>query len=216
MAEPDVPVRIADAPAWLRRKRRRFSRARRTIVCAGDSVTRQPDPPTPAWPQALAPRLGQFAYVRNAGLNGDRTFGLYRRLPNDVLSHMPQDVPVMIGVNDILLFSAATIEANLRAIYTSIVVNGGRPLPITILPFGASVDWTAPAEALRLAVNAWIRTQPFTYTDGEALGDFTVPAQPVLKAGYSTDGKHLSYLGADVLAQLVFTTVYGGRQVAHL
>lgn len=41
-------------------------------------------------------------YVLNRGVNGDNSFDLLRRLPQDVLAHKPNAVIMMVGTNDAL------------------------------------------------------------------------------------------------------------------
>lgn len=150
------------------------------------------------------------------GVPGDNLTLMQARLA-DVYAFKPDDVIVLGGVNDLGSDrTAVQMEATLTAIYADIVSHGYVPKPITILPFGNGATWTAPREAVRVAVNAWIKTQGYVYADVEsAVGDLTNPARPVLKAAYdSGDGVHPNATGQQALADAVWAQAYGARTYA--
>ncbi len=63
----------------------------------------------------------------NAGVNGDTSLNLYRRVDKDVLAHQPDGAFVMVGINDAVSFS----EPGSRAYYRFVKgVPGGHISPI--------------------------------------------------------------------------------------
>lgn len=93
------------------------------VVCFGDSITgvyyhtggRR------AWCDMLGIALGKIysrAQVQmiNAGISGHTTSQALARMDRDVLSHKPQLVVVMFGMNDVVRTTAEQFEANLRTI----------------------------------------------------------------------------------------------------
>lgn len=194
------------------------TRLARVIVALGDSITDGNRPSHTAlrsWPDRLAQRLTErkeswpFAVV-NAGIAGNRVLadGMGRaaltRLDRDALridgvTHLL----VLEGTNDIAMAGTSVFGANppLRAEdliggYRQILARAhARAIKVifgTILPTGGSPTHSSPErEALRQAVNRWIRTS------GEADGviDFDAalrdPADPQrLRAAFDS-GDHL-------------------------
>jgi acyl-CoA thioesterase-1 len=83
-----------------------FLGPRQTIVFAGDSVTdcgRRDDPAGlgDGYVQALYDDLGAFRpRIVNTGISGNRAVDLVARWHDDVLTHEPDLVSVLIGIND--------------------------------------------------------------------------------------------------------------------
>lgn len=69
-----------------------------TIVCFGDSLTE--GVLGAAYVDLLRARLPD-AQLINAGINGDTTLNLLRRLERDVVPHRPDRVIVLVGLNDL-------------------------------------------------------------------------------------------------------------------
>lgn len=172
-----------------------------TLVAFGDSIT-DGDQSTPGtlgmWPRLLAARLQADPRTRhlgviNAGISGNRLFGDntsgLARLEEHVLT-----VPgvawmtLLIGINDITgatrgnpaipTLSADTLIAGYRQVIAQARLRGIRVIGCTLTPFGGSPVYTAAGEALRSAVNAWIRSSG----DFDAVVDFDAatrdPADP--------------------------------------
>ena len=69
-----------------------------TIVCFGDSLTE--GALGASYVELLRGRLPD-ARIVNAGINGDTTLNLLRRLRRDVAPHRPDRVIVLVGLNDL-------------------------------------------------------------------------------------------------------------------
>lgn len=96
-----------------------------TVVCLGDSITgvyyhtggRR------AYPEMLEIALKKIypqahVTVRNAGISGDTTRGALARLDRDVITHKPNLVTVMFGMNDLVRIPLDDFKKNLREIIT--------------------------------------------------------------------------------------------------
>jgi lysophospholipase L1-like esterase len=152
-----------------------------TLVTFGDSIT-DGDQSTPdtlgMWPAVLATRLqGNRATagigVVNAGISGNRVLGDNNsglaRLARDVLA-VPgvRWMTLMEGINDITgatrsgqagkTFTAETLIAAYRQVIETAHAHGVRVIGGTLTPYGGSNVFTDDGEAIRQAVNAWIRT----------------------------------------------------------
>jgi lysophospholipase L1-like esterase len=115
---------------------------------------------------------------------------------------------VLAGVNDLLFRQdgADQMIGNLSRIYTYLRHHNSTPFPITILPYGHSPGFRPGRESVRLAVNAWIRTQPLAIDVERLMGDGGNP--PALKASFDGgDGLHPVGYGPRVLAKAVAQTM---------
>jgi lysophospholipase L1-like esterase len=193
----------------------------RRIVCLGDSITTSGSATQSDYPTALDISLGPYAYVINAGVGGDTAVLMAARLAADVTEQIPFEVLVMAGVNDIQGgASAATIQTRLTTLYDGIVAAGGMPRLFTIAPFGLYVGWTAPLEAIRVAVNTWIKGTGYPYVDLDADATYTdnsTPSQPKMQAAIdSGDGLHPNAVGGLRLAELAFQRFFASKRTAKL
>lgn len=157
-----------------------------TVVALGDSIT-DGNGSTPGadhrWPDILARRLAPHGVaVLNAGISGNRLLrpgmgeSALARLDRDVLQHAGvRAVIVMLGTNDIgwpgaafapheALPDASEITNGLRQLVERAHLRNVRVMAATIMPFEDALKGTpleghySPRkEALRQAVNAWIR-----------------------------------------------------------
>jgi lysophospholipase L1-like esterase len=153
------------------------------LVTFGDSIT-DGDQSTPnalgMWPALLAARLqadsqtAQVAVV-NAGISGNRILGDngggLARLLRDALSQPGVKwLALMEGINDITGATTGTRPAgsapaltadDLIAAYRQVIATahlyGVRAIGCTLTPYGGSTPWRAEGEAIRGAVNQWIR-----------------------------------------------------------
>src|SRR5439155_9965949 len=93
------------------------------IVCFGDSITRvyYHTGGQRAWCDVLGIALKRI-YPRaqvemiNAGISGNDTAAALKRMERDVLSHNPQLVAVMFGMNDVVRQTPAAFHDNLGEI----------------------------------------------------------------------------------------------------
>jgi lysophospholipase L1-like esterase len=152
-----------------------------TLVTFGDSIT-DGDQSTPdtigMWPALLAARLQAnkataHVAVVNTGISGNRVLGdnnsALARLYHDVLDQPGiKWMTVLEGINDITAATrqnsnAPTLQAgDLIAAYRQIIeaahIRGVKVIGCTLTPYGGSNVYTESGEAIRTAVNQWIRT----------------------------------------------------------
>ena len=150
------------------------------LVTFGDSIT-DGDQSTPdangAWPTVLAGRLQANRSthgigVVNAGISGNRVFGdnnsALARLDHDVFS-VPgvRWMTVLEGINDITgatrgngppTLTAQDLIGAYRQIIQRAHQRNIKVIGCTITPYGGSNVFTEAGEAIRRAVNEWIRT----------------------------------------------------------
>lgn len=152
-----------------------------TIVAFGDSIT-DGDQSTPgtngAWPSVLARRLqgdpatAQLAVV-NAGISGNRvlgdnTSGIVRIGPDALDQPGVRWITMLEGINDISgatrpgapqsSLSADDLIRAYRQIIERAHTRGIKVAGCTITPYAGSSVYSEAGEAMRQAVNRWIRT----------------------------------------------------------
>jgi lysophospholipase L1-like esterase len=155
----------------------------RTVVAFGDSITEGVASTVGAfrgWPDRLSERLQENRATRdwsvvNAGIGSNRLLhdtpgaNALARFDRDVLS-VPGVATVIVleGINDIQYshryptetVTADDMIAGLRQLCIRAHTKGVRILAGTITAFEGSPDYTEQGEAMRQAVNDWIRTTP--------------------------------------------------------
>jgi lysophospholipase L1-like esterase len=155
----------------------------RTVVAFGDSITEGVASTVGAfrgWPDRLSERLQENRATRdwsvvNAGIGSNRLLhdtpgvNALARFDRDVLS-VPGVAMVIVleGINDIQYshrypeeaVTADDMIAALRQLCARAHARGVRFLAGTITAFEGSPDYTEQGEAVRQAVNDWIRTTP--------------------------------------------------------
>ncbi|GII20728.1 SGNH/GDSL hydrolase family protein [Planosporangium mesophilum] len=199
-----------------------------SVVAFGDSITDGYGSTYGAdhrWPDFLADRLADRTFgphlgVLNAGISGNRlllpplvdAFGppASERLDGDVLSRTgARTVIVLEGINDIQQSphqtDPAKINAALRAIADRAHARGLRVIAGTLTPFKGWPAYTGELEAVRLAVNDFIRTS--RAFDGVVDFDAAVrdPADPhrILPAYDCGDHLHPNDAGYRAMADVV-------------
>lgn len=168
----------------------------------GDSISTAP---------SYADPLAQLLHVGY----GEQAIGGYKT--SDLIAYLKpsmterySDSVLLCGINDVIQsVSAATIEANL----TLLIAQLNNPVVVCLLPFGNYSGWTSGKEAVRVAVNTWIKANVAHYVDAESvMGDLSTPSQPVLKAAYdSGDGLHPNDAGNTALAGAIFAQGFGSE-----
>lgn len=129
------------------------------------------------------------------------------------------------GINDITGgASAATVQTRLQAVWALLTARGLPVYGATIPPVTTSTDnWAttanqtlAPANAVRLAVNAWLRTKPAPLVKVYEFADAVESARDsgLWKAngtayGYTQDGVHESTGGYTAEAALIDPATFG-------
>jgi lysophospholipase L1-like esterase len=152
------------------------------IVTFGDSITdgdqSTPDTNNP-WPSILARRLqaakstAPIAIV-NAGISGNRILGdnnggLARLLRDALEVPGVKWITLMEGINDITgatragappqpAFTAETLIAAYRQVIETAHLHGVKVAGCTLTPYGGSTPYSDAGEAIRDAVNQWVRT----------------------------------------------------------
>ncbi len=201
-----------------------------TVVVLGDSISDGSGSTLGAntrWPDYLAsrinstwPALGDPGVI-NVALAGNQVTkdGLainspalgdsaLARLDDDVFAQPGvRSVFVELGINDVHLsgFSAEQIIGGLKQLAAQAEARGLRTVVATLGPFEGYSTWTADKEAVRQAVNTWLRGD----TGFDGLVDFDQilrdPANPskVLPAYDSGDHIHPNDTGAQALANAV-------------
>ena len=162
----------------------RSSRAAGTVVALGDSITDGVNSSVGGndrWPDDLARRLGPVAgptlSVADEGIGGNRLLTVSRccgasaqaRFARDALDQSGiRDVIVLEGINDIGLsvgprhldtgLTPARIIAGYRDLIAQAHARGVRIFGATLLPYQGAGYYSPAGEAIREAVDAWIRT----------------------------------------------------------
>jgi lysophospholipase L1-like esterase len=197
----------------------------KAVVTLGDSITDGRGSTTDGnnrWPDNLAQRLSTNAptagvAVINMGIGGNGVFGglgpsAQARFDRDVLSQSGvRWLIVFEGVNDI---GGGTSAQSLTNAYAQFVdkahARNLRAYGATITPFGGNGYYTPAHEAVRQAVNTWIRTSGKL----DAVIDFdAVVRNPVtltnLLSAYDTgDGLHLNPAGYRAMADSIDLTLF--------
>ena len=193
------------------------SGVRGSVVALGDSITDGSGSTGGAnrrWTDVLASRTSYG--VVNSGISGnqllrDGTYGVsgISRTPRDVLARAGvRTLIVLEGINDIKAKPDATFE-ELRDGYLRVIAlahsRGVRALGGTITPMGGYANHTDAREAVRSAVNTWIRTSGAF--DGVVDFDAAVrdPARPTwLRDEFARpDRLHLTDAGYSAMGQAV-------------
>jgi lysophospholipase L1-like esterase len=199
------------------------------LVAVGDSITDGLGSRADAderWTDALSAVLAERGgsttmAVLNAGLSGNRLLGADQplaRFGRDVAAAAgATDVVLHMGTNDIAAgSSAAEIITGLATFAEHARADGRRVFLTTITPSTLREHGTRAAEAVRTAVNAWVRERGREHADG--VFDFAAavadPARPdhLLPAYDSGDGLHLSAAGYRALAAAVDVTRLSGSR----
>ncbi|GAB2908265.1 SGNH/GDSL hydrolase family protein [Rhodococcus aerolatus] len=194
------------------------------VVALGDSITDGVGSTAGAdrrYPDALAARLraaGLRLGVLNAGIGGNEVLAdrgtageaLGERLERDVLDEPGVRTVVLVeGINDIARSRGAVDPDALTDAYTAVAARlherGVRLVLGTLTPYGGAAVATPEGEAVRQAVNTWIRGS--TVADAVVDLDAAVrdPADPTrLASAYdSGDGLHPGDAGYAAMAAAV-------------
>ncbi len=209
------------------------------IVAFGDSITdgaRSTPDTNHSWPALLAARLGAnkatagFA-VANEGIGGNRVLrdgtgsSALARFDRDALSQAGVKwVMLLEGINDIGRIATAPAEApsaeDLIAAYKQIIerahTHGIAVVGCTLTPYEGASYSRESGEAIREAVNAWIRTGGAF----DAVADFEAatrdPANPKrIRADFDPgDHLHPNDAGYQAMADAVNLSIFTGKPPA--
>jgi lysophospholipase L1-like esterase len=190
---------------------------RGAVVAFGDSITqglRSTNDTNRRWPDVLARRLLPTARigVANVGISGNRVAQGGGSTNPSALARMDRDVIVQTGATHVILLlgindisGGLSAEDVIAALQQVVIRARTQQLKIfvgTLTPFGNAPD---AREAIRLAVNEWIRTTP--ETDGVVDFDLAVrdPANPrrMLAAYDSGDTLHPNDAGYEAMGNAI-------------
>ena len=175
---PFTPASTTGMRAYLTAVETEAATVGPVIVTLGDSITdgfRSTTGADRRWPDRLAERLraaSLTAYIANAGLSGNRVlsdgvipiFGesALTRFDRDVLGHVGvTHLVVLEGVNDVggkPTPSADAMIAGYRQIIARGHAHGMKVILGTVLAYRGTAYFREDGEAVRAAVNAWIRS----------------------------------------------------------
>ncbi len=199
--------------------------ASKAVVILGDSITDGRGSTTDGntrWPDNLAQRLRTNAStagvaVINMGIGGN---GVFRGLGPSAQARFDRDVLSQSGVRWLVVFEGVNdmgggaSARSLTNAYAQFVDKAHarhmRAYGATITPFGGNGYYTPAHEAVRQAVNTWIRTSG----KFDAVIDFdAVVRNPVtltnLLSAYDTgDGLHLNPAGYQAMAEAIDLTLF--------
>jgi len=196
------------------------------IVGLGDSTTAGTPgfkSPVEAPPHGEGDIRSQYAYwlgerhpdwrVLNRGVNGERSDEIAARVDRDVLSHAPELLVVIAGVNDV--YQGRPVEhttRHLRAIFDRAAEAGIPVVAGSIVPYNTA---TPDQNARMRAINGWItaeagRDANLTFVDTRAA--VAAADDPDRLAG-SPDGLHPDVNGYRRMAEAIGNVV---AEVLHL
>jgi len=197
------------------------------IICFGDSWTSVFHSPTAENPMGLETPYGQYlaerlegsVEIRISGICGELTGEMAQRFRRDVLMQQPSHVVLLGGTND-LGWNAqpADIMKNLLKMYELARAAQITPVSVTVpsicvdITDGASDAkvWLEQHLSRRVELNGLIRKYALSKAIPwiDLFGATTDQATGQLAAPYSNDGLHLSTVGYQLLAQLLYERVF--------
>lgn len=145
------------------------------------------------------------------GVGGERSDQISARLTADVLDLDPLLVLIDSGMNDVIQgVAAATIQATNQAMYEACDAAGIEVVICTMQPWANYSGYNATEEAVRVAMNDWVKTRGRPYFDYDlAIGDRASP--PALRSNYdSGDGIHTNVAGRVAVSAACFRQAFGG------
>ncbi len=156
------------------------------------------------------------------GIPSERTYGVLSRL-NDIVAECPDVVFLTIGTNDIrdATVNLEQIKGNIQEILDRLFNTGATVWMTTIPPRnsfgGGALMFSSAQEAMRLALNNWMRSLPDFYRNQLVLLDWEDVLLDnntgELNVNYTYDGLHFNSLGCYTIAKHVirpkFEEIYG-------
>lgn len=188
------PAALIDYPYW-RDRTTLFANLNSPVknVMLGDSLTDGAE-----W-QELFPNVS----IANRGINGDTTYGLFKRLAHVVASH-PARTFVMVGNNDILDHRPiGDIQADYLTVLEELSTQGIQTVIQSTLYVGNEVADADYINTSTEQLNTWLKAQAasrgWTFVD---LNQLLAPRH-TLNAEWSHDGIHLNGQGYQVWKEAI-------------
>jgi lysophospholipase L1-like esterase len=173
------------------------------FVALGDSLTAWPT--GNPWPSRLDGQDARLVLAHNAGVAGDTTAQMLARFTRDVAKYEPQVLFILGGTNDLGHdIAQATIIANLRAIIVAARAKKMRIFMLTIPPQNKTSS--SPAiTSLNVAITHLANGYKIVVINIQAI---LSTSTGVYQAKYTSDGLHLSSLGAQTVANYVYSRIH--------
>lgn len=146
----------------------------------------------------------QIGWLRNAGVIGNTTTDMARRIQADVIAYNPRFCIIHGGTNDayVSAFPLATFAGNVRSMVAQLRAARITPVLTTVL-FRSDAGALTAANTLIEQYNAWLRV--YARTQGIKLLPFCEvlldPTTGITKPVNTSDGLHPSAAGAQILGQ---------------
>jgi lysophospholipase L1-like esterase len=174
-----------------------------TFVALGDSLTAWPsDNP---WPSRLDAEDANLRLVHNAGVPGDTTAQMLVRLNSDVFAYKPEVLFILGGTNDLgRNISQSTTIANLQAIINEANAKGIR-IDLMTIPPNSYAGMAAEIDSLNAAIVHLGNINKLIVID---IHTPLSTSTGVYVPAYTSDGLHFSELGAQVVANTIYTRIH--------
>ncbi len=214
------------------------------LICFGDSLTAgyqsvgiggQVSADTP-YGVFLQTWLGSSGTVTVTGICGEMTKDMIDRFARDVVCHHPTTVVILGGTNDLGCgFTPSSILENLKNLYQQAQDSGIQAVGVTVPSLCASDEVLMISREMSEVVNQdippWIQShidhrrtlnrmiqETCTTMEMECVDLFSGTSegpQGLLAPVYSNDGLHLSTLGYERFAELVWQVLFEKRLGVH-
>ncbi len=210
------------------------------LICFGDSLTAGYQSPgfgdeTPEdtpYGGFLQSWLGSRGEVTVAGICGEVTQEMTERFNRDVVRHHPEVVVILGGTNDLGSgLTSASIMKNLQILYRQAQEAGIQVVGVTVPSiYGSEEASMMPNESSNLVcghIPQWVRSQidsrrtlnrliqdtciAMQMSCVDLFGETSEAPHNTLAPAYSNDGLHLSTLGYERFAELVWQVLFEKR-----
>jgi len=174
----------------------------RRIVFLGDSITDGNTYPLLVQ-QAIREAKLPVPECFNAGIGGDTSEGMLKRLDRDVFSHHPTVVTISAGIND--RFPSETFAKNMTAIVDAVQAYGATPILLTTsIVRDKSPERQARLDGYNAAIRQLAQQRKLPLAEVYQLMDRQPDAVGKLLV---EDGVHPNYLGQSLIARAVLNAL---------
>jgi lysophospholipase L1-like esterase len=173
------------------------------FVALGDSLTAWPsDNP---WPSRLDAEDANLKLAHNAGVPGDTTANMLARANPDVFAYKPDLLFILGGTNDL----GQGISQSITISHIRSLIIGSRSRGVRVFLILVPPNSTSGSQAAIDSLNAAITHLGNIYT--LVVIDIHTPlsgSNGLYQARYTSDGLHFSALGAQVVANTIYTRIH--------